>query len=99
MVFKPQTFYGNEPNTIEPEKTSGAAIETRVAEALARAGDLDAADVAVTAVGNTIVLSGTVAFPEEVAIAEDIASRIPGIDAVDNQISVFSSGDVTPRTL
>jgi len=99
MVFKPQTFYGNEPNTIEPEKTSEAAIETRVAEALARAGDLDAADVAVTSVGSTIVLSGTVAFPEEVAIAEDIASRIPGVDAVDNQISVVSSGDVTPRTL
>jgi len=68
-------------------------------EALARAGDLDAADVAVTSVGSTIVLSGTVAFPEEVAIAEDIASRIPGVDAVDNQISVVSSGDVTPRTL
>jgi osmotically-inducible protein OsmY len=100
MVFKPQTFYGDEPNTVEPEKTPGAAIESRVAEALARAGDIDAADVSVTSVaGGTIVLSGTVAFPEEVAIAEDIASRIAGVVTVDNQISVFSSDSTPPRTL
>jgi osmotically-inducible protein OsmY len=49
--------------------------------------------------GGTIVLSGTVAFPEEVAIAEDIASRIAGVVTVDNQISVFSSDSTPPRTL
>jgi osmotically-inducible protein OsmY len=99
MVFKPQTFYGNEPSTVEPEQTPGAANETRVAEALARAADLDAADVSVTSVGGTVVLSGTVAFPEEIAIAEDIASRIAGVVAVENQISVASNDNLPPRTL
>jgi osmotically-inducible protein OsmY len=93
MVFKPQTFYGHEPSTVEPEQTSAAAIESKVAEALARAGDLDAADVSVTSVGDRIVLSGIVAYPEEVAIAEDIASRIDGVGAVENQIAVSSADD------
>jgi osmotically-inducible protein OsmY len=100
MVFKPQTFYGNEPETMAPETTPPAAVETRVAEALARAGDLDAADVSVTSTGDTIVLNGTVAFPEEIAIAEDIASRIAGVAAVENHISIAgSSGSMEPSPI
>jgi osmotically-inducible protein OsmY len=99
MVFKPQSFYGNEPNTVEPENTAGAAVETQVAEALARAGDLDAADVSVISVDGTIVLDGTVAFPEEIAIAEDIASRIPGVVSVENRISVAGNDNPPPRVL
>jgi osmotically-inducible protein OsmY len=90
MVFKPQTFYGNEPSTFETESTRATAIESRVAEALARAGDLDAGNVAVTSVDDKIVLSGTVAFPEEVVIAADIASRISGVAAVENLITTAS---------
>jgi len=96
MVFKPQTFFGNEPSTAALETTSGTAIETRVAEALARAGDMDAADVSVTAVDDTIVLSGTVAFPEEIAIAGDIAARIAGVTSVENLIATAGNDNAQP---
>lgn len=96
MVFKPQTFYGNEPNTAELAPSPETAVETRVAEALARAGDLDAADVSVTSVDGAIVLSGTVAFPEEIAIAGDIASRVAGVAAVENLIAIATSDNSRP---
>ena len=96
MVFKPQSFYGHEPSTLETETTPATAIESRVAEALARAGDVDAANVAVTLVDGTIVLTGTVAFPEEIAIAEDIASRISGVAAVENLITTASNDNTMP---
>lgn len=91
MVFKPQTFYGEDVNTADLEANPGPAAETRVAEALARAADIDASNVSVTSVGTQIVLQGTVAFPEEVAIAEDIASRVAGVVTVDNLITTASN--------
>ena len=91
MVFKPQTFYGEDVSTVDMEANPGAAAEARVAEALARAGDLDATNISVTSVGTQIVLQGTVAFPEEVVIAEDIASRVAGVVSVENLVSASSN--------
>jgi osmotically-inducible protein OsmY len=91
MVFKPQTFYGDTPETAADETNLSSLTEGRVAKTLARAADIDATNVAVTAVGETIVLSGTVAYPEEIAIAADIASRIAGVVAVDNRITIGSN--------
>lgn len=86
MVFKPQTFYG-EPASPEIDPHSDAALEARVAAALAQAGDIDATNVAVTAVGSRIVLSGTVALQTEAGIAEDIASRVSGVGGVENLLA------------
>ena len=63
----------------------------RVAEALARAGDIDASNISVTSVGSQIVLQGTVSFPEEVAIAQDIASRVAGVSEVENLLATASN--------
>ena len=96
MVFKPQSFYGQDVNIANLEANPGAAVETRVAEALARAADLDAANISVTSVGSQIVLQGTVAFPEEVAIAGDIASRVAGVVEVENLVSTASNDNTRP---
>jgi osmotically-inducible protein OsmY len=98
MVFKPQAFYGRDVNPADLEANPTTAMETRVAEALARAADIDASDVIVTAVGATAVLQGTVSYPEEVAIAEDIASRVAGVVSVDNRLVSRISND-NGRTL
>lgn len=98
MVFKPQAFYGRHVNPVDLQANPTAAMETHVADALARAADIDASEVIVTAVGTTIVLDGTVTYPEEVAIAEDIASRIAGVVSVDNRLSAMISND-NARTL
>jgi osmotically-inducible protein OsmY len=84
MVFKPQTFHGDTPEIDKPD--GGAQAEARVADALARAADLDATQVAVTEVDGRIVLDGVVLYPEEVAIAGDIAERMSSGMPVDNRI-------------
>jgi osmotically-inducible protein OsmY len=98
MVFKPQTFYGEEAPIVDVDVNPDPATETRVAEALARAADLDASNVSVTAIGSQIVLQGTVAYPEEAAIAEDIASRVAGVVDVENLIATVNAPE-SPRTL
>lgn len=84
MVFKPQTFHGDTPEIDKP--AGGASTEARVADALARAADLDATQVAVTEVDGAIVLDGMVLYPEEVAIAGDIAERVGGGLPVQNRV-------------
>lgn len=92
MVFKPQTFHGDTPEIDKPAGLAGA--EARVADALARAADLDATQVAVTEVDGALVLDGVVLYPEEVSIAGDIAERIGGGMPVRNRIRCQSE---TPR--
>ena len=87
MVFKTQTFYGEGVSTVDLDANPETAAETRVAEALSRAADLDASNISVTAIGAQIVLQGTVAFPQEIAIAEDIASQVVGVVEVEDLIA------------
>lgn len=98
MVFKPQAFNGRNVNPVDLEANPIMAMETRVADALARAADIDAAEVVVIAAGTAIVLKGTVTYPEEIEIAEDIASRVTGVASVDNRLSAVISND-NARTL
>jgi osmotically-inducible protein OsmY len=93
MVFKPQTFHGRETDISASQSNLASLLETKVATALARAADIDATEIAVTSVGSTIVLSGVVAYPEEIEIAGDIASRVVGITLIENRISLASSND------
>jgi osmotically-inducible protein OsmY len=84
MVFKPQTFHGQTPEIDKPAGFGG--VEAKVADALARAGDLDATEVGVTETDGEIVLDGVVLYPEEAEIAGDIASRVAGPTRVRNLI-------------
>lgn len=84
MIFKKRTFYGDEPERLTPEHP--AELERRVAHFLAVAPGLDAADVTVTAKGNTIILAGFVATAAEVMRAEEAAKQMQGVAEVINRI-------------
>jgi len=64
MVFKQPTFYG-EPYEPETGADKEAALEEAVANALAVAGGVDAADVKVTLEDHAVVLTGVVATAAE----------------------------------
>ncbi|MDO9416363.1 BON domain-containing protein [Pararhizobium sp.] len=86
MVFKPGTFHGEVP---ERPEIGPAALEDRVAAALARDGSLDAADVAVFASSaEEVTLTGSVGTRDEMIRAEDVAKSVEGVHAVDNKISI-----------
>ncbi|WP_431320630.1 BON domain-containing protein [Rhizobium sp. YTU87027] len=87
MVFKQPTFYG-EPFEPETGADKDAALEEAVANALAVAGGIDAADVKVTLEDHTIVLTGMVATPAEIERATVVARAIAGTRPVRNDIEV-----------
>lgn len=85
MVFKEQTFHGRQPEA-EAEYANHATLEAAVANALAIAGGIDAADVQVTAEGDEIVLSGIVGTVDEIERATVIARTVEGVHTVRNRI-------------
>ncbi|MBD9375470.1 BON domain-containing protein [Rhizobium sp. ARZ01] len=86
MVFKPPTFHGEEFEPEDPRTRAG--LEERVANALAVAGNVDASDIQVTLVDETIVLTGTVLTEEERRAATAIAATFDGVKHVDCRIQV-----------
>jgi osmotically-inducible protein OsmY len=97
MVFKPQTFHGDDAATYDAKVNPTSADEARVADALARAGTLDASNISVTSVGSTVVLQGTVAFPQEIAEAHEVASRVAGITSVENLVTATHDNNAQPN--
>jgi hypothetical protein len=95
MVFKHPQFHETAPE-IEIEFPAHAALEGAVSDALASAGGIEAADVAVTASGSTITLTGVVARQQEFARAEEVARGVEGVTEVNNEIKV-SGDDQMPR--
>jgi osmotically-inducible protein OsmY len=85
MVFKPQSFHEEEP-VVEQEFPPDAALETRVAAALASAGGLDATDVSVIVEGSVVTLRGTVLLSGEVVRAEEVALSVAGVYATVNDL-------------
>lgn len=85
MVFKEQTFHGREPEA-EMEYANRATLEIAVANALAIAGSIDAADVEVTTEGDEVVLSGSVGTVGEIERASAIAKTVEGVRTVHNRI-------------
>ena len=88
MVFKPPTFHGKEFEPEDPRTRAG--LEQLVADALAEAGNVDATDVQVTLVDDTIVLTGTVLNEEERQAATVIAASFDRVKQVDNRIQLES---------
>jgi HSP20 family molecular chaperone IbpA len=95
MVFKHQQFHETAPE-IEVEFPAHAALEGAVSDALASAGGIDAADVAVTVSGSTVTLTGVVARQQEVTRAEEVARGVEGVTEVKNEIKV-TGDDQMPR--
>ncbi|MBX5158442.1 MULTISPECIES: BON domain-containing protein [unclassified Rhizobium] len=85
MVFKEQTFHGLEPE-MEAEISNRASVEAAVANALAIAGGIDAADVEVTMENDQIVLTGTVGTVGEIERATVVAKAVEGVHSVQNRI-------------
>ncbi|MCS0460873.1 MULTISPECIES: BON domain-containing protein [Rhizobium] len=86
MVFKQPTFFG-EP--FDPETgDEDASLEEAVANALAVAGGIDAADVKVTVEDHAVVLTGVVATAPEIERATAVAQAIAGGKPVRNDIRV-----------
>lgn len=78
-------------NTIKASsRTAPQEIKRKIAEALKRSAQLDAANIAVEANGNEVVLKGTVRSWAECKEAEEAAWRVPGIAKVDNRITIVS---------
>ena len=87
MVFKPQTFH-QVPPQVEIDNPTDATLEAEVAEALGRAGLIDASRVGVTAAGAVITLDGFVGSEFEVETAGEIAARVEGVKDVDNRLLI-----------
>ena len=87
MIFKQGTFFGEIPE-IEVEFVNHAALEEAVANALAVAGGLDAADVNVVAEGSVVTLDGAVATQAEIERATAVAANVAGVTTVRNHISL-----------
>lgn len=92
MVHKPPLFFGNKPE-VEIEFGNTEQLETAVATALAVSDGLDASDVAVTALGHEIVLTGTVMWPAEVDRAVEVALAVPGVRKVSLNLDVGVRGE------
>ncbi|MBX9454864.1 MAG: BON domain-containing protein [Rhizobium sp.] len=87
MVFKPQTFHVLPPQA-EMDDPMDAVLEADVAEALARAGALDASRIDVTIRGAAACLEGFVGSRSEVDVAGEIAGQVDGVKVVDNRLMV-----------
>jgi len=87
MVFKQPTFFG-EPYEPESGADKDAALEEAVANALAVAGGIDAADVNVTLDDGGVVLTGLVATAAEIERATAVARAIAGTRPVRNDIKI-----------
>lgn len=87
MVFKPQTFHEIPPQAEIDDPTS-SLLEADVAEALARAGSVDASRVEVTAARGTITLEGFVGSLPEIQTAGEVAASVEGVTVIDNRLLV-----------
>ena len=87
MIFKPQTFHETPPQA-ERDDPTDAMLEASVAEALGRAGLVDASRVSVITKGAIVILDGFVGSRPEIATAGEVAARVEGVRAIDNRLQV-----------
>ena len=87
MVFKPQTFHEIPPQA-EMDNPTRALVEADVADALGRAGTLDASRVTVIMHGDVVTLDGFVSTRSEIDTAGEVAGRVEGVRRVDNRLQI-----------
>lgn len=83
---------GDEPSLMQ--KAAGTvddvAITAKVKAKLIGEDSLSAAGINVDTADNIVTLSGSVASAHDKDLAEDIASKVPGVESVDNRLQVKS---------
>ncbi|MCM2294061.1 BON domain-containing protein [Allorhizobium sp. BGMRC 0089] len=94
MVHKTRRYETTQPE-IERLHPPQAALEDAVADALANNASIDVTGVSVIALGQTIVLKGTVFAPEEIQRCEETARAVQGVEAVDNRLSLTPGNEAT----
>lgn len=72
--------------------TSDHHLATDVRRALGHASGLNVSRVAVTAAGGKVTLSGSAPTQEQIALAQQLASRVAGVTDVTNNLVVRTSG-------
>jgi osmotically-inducible protein OsmY len=90
MVFKPQQLHEENP-VIAEEFPVEAALEQRVAEALAISDGLDATELTVVAKGTEIFLGGHIGSRGEIDRAVEVALAVPGVGKVTVQMQAPST--------
>lgn len=80
---------------MRPAKTGNQAVAENVAGALAQAG-LSSSDIEVRYNNGVATLRGVVGHPQAAGAAEEIASQVPGVQSVNNQIQVAGRGPGAP---
>lgn len=87
MVFKSQSFHEIPPQA-EMDNPTNAVLEADVADALGRAGQVDATRISVTMDGAVVTLEGFVGSRAEIETAGEIAERVEGVRAVNNRLGI-----------
>ncbi|OQP88305.1 hypothetical protein BTR14_02375 [Rhizobium rhizosphaerae] len=90
MVYKERMFH--EVPAEEGAANGVAALEARIAEALAADRALDATGITVIARGTEILLGGQAGSTEEIETALEIAKRVDGVTTVVNEIALAKTG-------
>lgn len=73
-------------------RTTDSTIASAVTKALAQCSEVDSIAISASVEGPTVTLQGTVGSYAERLDACSVASRIPGVERVDNQITVRPYG-------
>jgi osmotically-inducible protein OsmY len=94
MVFKHPQFNETAPE-IEVEFPPHAALEGKVADALASAGGIDASEVTVTVSGTSVSLAGRVADAREIARADEVVRSVEGVTEVHNNVTAEAGSHLT----
>lgn len=76
---------------MRPAKTGNQAVAENIAGALAQSG-LSSSDIEVRYNNGVATLRGVVGHPQAADAAEQIASQVPGVQSVNNQIQVAGPG-------
>jgi osmotically-inducible protein OsmY len=87
MVTQERTFHGLQPES-DIEHPNGAALEQKVADALASAGNVSPSDITVVDLDGDIYLRGNVSSQLEADNAGDVATAVNGVKAVINEIKI-----------
>ncbi|MFK0333023.1 BON domain-containing protein [Rhizobium sp. NPDC090275] len=89
MVMRERNFHGLKPQS-DLETPNGASLETRVANALAKDGSLDASNIVVIDVNGQITLRGAVSSKTEARRATEVAGSIDGVSSIVNDLEIVA---------
>jgi hyperosmotically inducible protein len=75
-----------------PSKAANTTLSKNVRRSLDKEPGLHASNIRVRSRGGAVTLEGTVPTTEEIPIASDATSKVPGVSSVANALSVKAEG-------